>query len=112
MKVKKIWGADTYRDGGSYGFCFNSDDGHWYEFFVRTRAFEQLQSQESYYPPVIYLERQLDKPVQQLTWEEAKAFIAPLHFEGQRFKNEGQRFQELVAIVMREGRMQSDPHEA
>jgi len=106
MKVQKIWAADICRDGGSYGFCFDSDDGHWYEFFLRTRAFEQPQSEESHHPPVIYLESVNDrKPVQQLTWEEAKIFIAPLHFDEQRFD-------ELVAIVMREGRRQSDSHEA
>ena len=98
MNVERIWAADVYRDGGSYGFCFDSDDGHWYEFFLQTRAFEEPQPQESHYPPVIYLESVNDKkPVQQLTWEEAKAFIAPLRYEGQRF-------QELVAVVNREGK--------
>ena len=113
MKVQNIRGADMYRDGGSYGFLLSSDNGHRHEFFLQTRFPEQPRPQESHHPPVIYLgSRNDDKPVQQLTWEEAEAFIAPLHFKGRRFQNEGQRFQEFVAIVMREGRRQSGPREA
>lgn len=100
MKVQAIWAADVYRDGGSYGFCFDSDDGRWYEFFLQTRAFDQSPSPESHFPPVIYLESVNDKkPVQRLTWEEAKAFVAPLQYENQRFH-------EMVAIVIREGKNQ------
>jgi hypothetical protein len=96
MKVQKIWSADIYRDGGSYGFCFDSDDGHWYEFFLEVRTCEQ--SEESHHPPVIFHKSVNHKnPSQQLRWEEAKAFIAPLHYDEPRFN-------ELVAIVMREGR--------
>ena len=102
VKVVKIWSADVYRDGGSYGFYFDSDDGHWYEFFIQTRAFEDPPSEESHYPPVIFLGSVNDKkPVRLFTWEEAKAFIAPLHYEEQRFD-------EIVAIVMQEGRRQHD----
>ena len=73
MKVQNIWGADMYRDGGPYGFLFSSDNGYRYEFFLQTRFLEQPRSQESHHPPVICLgSRNDDKPVQQLTWEEAK----------------------------------------
>ena len=97
-KVVKIWGADVYRDGGSYGFCFDSDDGNWYEFFLQTAAFEPSPT-ESHHSPVIYLESVNDKRVaQRLSWEEANAIIAPLHFENSRFT-------ELVAIVKNHGKL-------
>lgn len=96
MKVLKIWEADIYRDGGSYGFCFDSDDGHWYEFFLQIKAFEK--SNDSHYPPVIYLEGcNSNKVVKKLNWAEAKEFIAPLKYENTRFE-------ELVNIVKNEGK--------
>ncbi len=100
MKVQKVWAADIYRDGGSYGFCFDSDDGHWYEFFLQTTAFEE--SSESHRTPVIYLEGVNDKKaVRELTWQEAKVFVAPLRCGDEC---DEKRFQELLDIVMREGR--------
>ena len=97
MNVKKILGADIYRDGGSYGFWFDSDDGHWYEFFLMTRRWEP-SALESHRPPVIYLEGvNSRKVVSQLSWDEAKSFVAPLCYENERFA-------ELVHIVMTEGR--------
>lgn len=102
MNVSKIWAADIYRDGGSYGFCFDSDDGRWYEFFLQTRAFEEPPAPESHLPPVIYLESVNDRrPIQQLNWDEANAFVEPLHFEEPRF-------QELVEIVRRKGKIGED----
>ena len=96
-KVVKIWGADIYRDGGSYGFCFDSDDGNWYEFFLQTRAFE-ASATESHRPPVIYLEDVNSKnAVGSLSWEEAQAFVAPLCYENKRFD-------ELVRIVASAGK--------
>jgi len=96
-RVVKIWDADIYRDGGSYGFCFDSDDGNWYEFFLQTRAFE-VSATESHHPPVIYLESVNSKQaVRALSWAEAKTFVAPLHYENKRFA-------ELVSIVENEGR--------
>lgn len=98
MKVAKIWAADVYRDGGSYGFCFDSDDGNWYELFLGTRAFEIPTPQESHFPPVIFLESVNDKkPVRHLSWEEAMDFVAPLRFSNERFK-------ELVSIIERSGK--------
>lgn len=96
-RVVSIWMADVYRDGGSYGFCFDSDDGNWYEFFLQTRAFE-ASATESHHPPVIYLEDVNSKnAVRSLSWEEAQAFVAPLHYESKRFD-------ELVGIVVGAGR--------
>lgn len=89
--------ADVYRDGGSYGFCFDSDDGNWYEFFLQTRAFE-ASAAESHHPPVIYLEDVNSKnAVKSLSWDEAQSFVAPLHYESKRFA-------ELVSIVVGAGR--------
>lgn len=98
MQVKRIVDADMYRDGGSYGFTFYADDGRCYEFFLATRAFEEPRSEQSHRPPAIYAESVNDaKLVQQLTWGEARVFVAPLSFAGSRFA-------ELVAVVLREGR--------
>lgn len=55
MRVEKIWDADIYRDGGSYGFCFDADDGHWYEFFLKTTAFEEGRT-TTHHAPEIFLE--------------------------------------------------------
>ncbi|WKB56016.1 hypothetical protein [Eleftheria terrae] len=96
MRVQKIWGADIYRDGGSYGFCFDSDDGQWYEFFLKTRAFEPV-SPESHQPPIIYRNGcNSGEVVLRLSWEEAQAFVAPLRYENRRFM-------ELIDIVMTSG---------
>jgi hypothetical protein len=96
VRVREIWDADIYRDGGSYGFCFDSDDGCWYEFFLKTKAFERPSS-ESHHPPVIYLEGcNSGKVVQSLSWQEARSFVAPLKYNNARFA-------ELVEIVMNEG---------
>ncbi len=93
MKVVKIWRADTYRDGGSYGFRFDSDDGHWYEFFIQSKAFED--EEDDYYPPVIYFEGcNSNNIVRKLSWSEAKTYITPLKFQNRRFT-------ELVRIVNR-----------
>ena len=43
VKVKNILYADIFRDGGSYGFGFDSDDGHQYEFFLLTTVFSAAQ---------------------------------------------------------------------
>jgi hypothetical protein len=101
MRVQRVWGADICRDGGSYSLCFDSDDGRWYELFLKTRAFEQFGP--SHEPPVIYLGSADDgHAVQALTWQEAKAFIAPLSFEGARFA-------ELRRVVDTEGGTVSGP---
>ncbi len=98
MKVERIFNADIYRDGGSYGFCFDSDDGHWYEFFIRIHYWSDPNEPRSYDPPVIYFEGCNKRQVaERMTWEEAKAFLEPLHFDDDRF-------QELVEIVRNEGR--------
>ncbi|MFL6676753.1 MAG: hypothetical protein ACJ8IK_00325 [Burkholderiaceae bacterium] len=85
MKVQRIWGADICRDGGSYSLCFDADDGRWYELFVKTRAFETAPS-TSHHPPAIYLEgANGGEVVRHLSWSEAREFIAPLSYEGDRF---------------------------
>jgi len=95
--VKRIWEADIYRDGGSYGFCFDSDDGRWYEFFLRTRAFDPT-AQTSHDPPAIYLEdANSGRLVRNLSWAEARAFVAELSYDNERFR-------ELLAIVAAEGK--------
>ena len=95
--VKRIWGADICRDGGSYCFCFDSDDGHWYEFFLRTTAFDPLAT-TSHSPPAIYLESSNDgKLVRNLSWSEGKKFVSQLSYENERF-------QELLNVVATEGK--------
>lgn len=94
--VKRIWEADICRDGGSYCFCFDSDDGHWYEFFLRTRAFEP-NATGSHDPPAIYLESSNDgQLILNLSWTEGKAFLAELTYDNKRF-------QELLAVVANQG---------
>jgi hypothetical protein len=97
MRVEKIWDADIYRDGGSYGFCFDADDGHWYEFFIQTSAFDE-ERPGTHRPPVIYLEgSNSGNVVQNLSWDEAKVFIKHLSCSNKRFS-------ELAFIVANEGR--------
>lgn len=100
MKVQRVWGADICRDGGSYSLCFDSDDGHWYELFLKIRAFEGAGP--SHEPPVIYRGSANDgHAVQSLSWHEAKAFVAPMSFEGNRFD-------ELRRVIDTEGGAFSD----
>lgn len=97
MKVVEIGMADIYRDGGSYGMSFEADDGQVYEFFLETQAFEP-GAVESHRTPVLYLgDCNSGNIVVRMSWEEAEAFVAPLRFDDDRFR-------ELVAIVMRHGR--------
>lgn len=97
MNVERISDVDICRDGGSYSLCFDAEDGHWYEFFLKTRAFDEDRSR-THHPPVIYLDGYNDGvEVARLTWEDAKSFVAPLRYESRRFS-------ELVHIVMNEGR--------
>ena len=101
MRVQRVWGADICRDGGSYSLCFDSDDGHWYELFLKTRAFEGAGP--SHEPPVICRDGANDgHAVQSLSWQEAKAFVAPMSFEGNRFE-------ELRRVIDTEGGALSGP---
>lgn len=96
MKAVRIHWADIYRDGGSYGFGFDADDGLQYEFFLKT-TFSGPPSAATHLPPVLHLTDCNDgDAIQQMSWEEAQAFVAPLEFDDPRFR-------ELVAIVMRRG---------
>lgn len=98
--VKKIWSADIYRDGGSYGFSFDSDDGRWYEFFLKNRAFE-TGAGASHHAPAIYLKGSNDdRLICSLSWAEGKAFIADLVYDNRRFR-------ELRAVVASEGKVQN-----
>jgi hypothetical protein len=97
-KVEKIWDADIYRDGGSYGFCFDADDGRWYEFFLRTAAFTEEETC-SHFAPELYLEGcNSGCAVHTFSWTEAKEFVANLSYPNNRFD-------ELVEIVVQEGKM-------
>ncbi|MCX4027785.1 hypothetical protein H0A36_25220 [Endozoicomonas sp. SM1973] len=97
MKVIKVWRAMLYRDGGSYGFCFDSEDGNWYEFFLKNRAFEK--NVDCYHSPVIYFEGHNKKnAVKHLSWSEAKKFVAPLNYNNECFKR-------LVRIVNNAGKI-------
>jgi hypothetical protein len=97
MKVAKITSVDYYRDGGSIGLSFDAGDGGHYEFFLKTRAFERPLALESHHPPVIYRGDVNDRDVvQELDWDEAKAFVSPLRFDNPCFD-------ELVALVGRAG---------
>lgn len=97
MKVVEIGMVDIYRDGGSYGMVFEANDGQVYELFLETLAFEP-GSLESHRAPVLYLGGcNSGNIVVRMSWEEAEAFVAPLRFDDERF-------QELIAIVMRHGR--------
>jgi hypothetical protein len=78
-------------------FCFDSDDGHWYEFFLRTRAFDPTAG-TSHDPPAIYLESSNSgQLVRNLSWAEGRAFVAELNYDNERFR-------ELLAIVAAEGK--------
>lgn len=95
MRVQRVWAVDICRDGGSYSVCFDSDDGHWYELFLKTRAF--TGSGPTHEPPVIYRGSANDhKALRALSWQEAKAFVASMSFEGNRFE-------ELRRIIDAEG---------
>jgi hypothetical protein len=96
--VTRIWQGDICRDGGSYIFCFDSDDGHWYEFFLKTTAFDPT-AKTSHEPPAIYLESSNDgQLVRRLSWAEGKAFVSELNFDDARFR-------ELLAVVANEGKV-------
>jgi len=96
MKAVRVHWADLYRDGGSYGFGFDADDGRRYEFFLKTTAFGPPSAQ-SHEPPVLNLQDCNDgDEILRMSWDEAQAFVAPLVFDNPRFE-------ELVAIVMRRG---------
>jgi len=97
MNVKDIFNADIYRDGGSYGFCFHSDNGSWYEFFIQ-RDLRRVSGND-YLPPKIYLEGCNSKNViSELSWEQGQEFIRQLNYNNDRFA-------ELVAIVNANGRL-------
>jgi len=97
VKVERIFGADIYRDGGSFGFFFYSDDGRWYEFHLETNLWKNQWTSTTHKPPVIYLEGvNQGNIVRTLSWEEAKIFIAPLCYDNEHFNA-------IVAIVMSEG---------
>lgn len=97
MKVENILYADIFRDGGSYGFGFDADDGRQYEFFLATAAFSAAQD-TTHHAPVIYRDHSdSGNIVRSLSWEEAKKFIGPLRYSDPRFD-------ELVNIVANEGK--------
>lgn len=97
VKVKSILYADIFRDGGSYGFGFDSDDGNQYEFFLQTTVFSAAQD-TTHHAPVIYLDDcNSGRVVRSLSWEEAKKIVESLHYSDQRFD-------ELVNIVANEGK--------
>lgn len=98
IKILKIWDADIYRDGGSYGFCFDADDGRWYEFFLKTAAFSEARTC-SHLAPVLYLEGcNSGCVVQTFSWVQAKEFVANLSYPHNRFD-------ELIKIVAQEGKI-------
>jgi hypothetical protein len=98
MKILRIWDADIYRDGGSYGFCFDADDGRWYEFFLKTAAFSEMRNW-SHFAPALYLEGcNSGCVVQTFSWGEAKKFVANLSYPHRRFD-------ELIKIVVQEGKI-------
>jgi hypothetical protein len=93
VNVEKIWGADICRDGGSYSLCFDSDDGQWYEFFLRISL-----ADGSYDSPAIYRGSADDgHVVDRMSWVDADAFLRCLRYDGSRF-------QEIVDLVAREAR--------
>jgi hypothetical protein len=95
--VKRIWAADVCRDGGSYLFCFDSDDGNWYEFFLKTTAFDPTAI-ASHEAPAIYRESSNDgQLVRNLSWADGKQFVSQLKYDDARF-------QELLEVVATEGR--------
>ena len=97
MNVKEIFNADIYRDGGSYGFCFYSNNGSWYEFFIQRDL--RGVSGVDYFPPQIYLEGCNSKNViTQLSWTQGKEFIKPLKYDNDRFA-------ELTEIVNNNGQL-------
>lgn len=96
MRIAKIGNADSYRDGGSYGFSFEADDGNWYEFFLQTTALSKEKT-TTHLAPVLYRERHDGGTrVQTFTWAEAKEFTARLRYMNMRLN-------EILNIVDMEG---------
>lgn len=94
MKIVEIFTADVYRDGGSYGFCFHSDDGNWYEFFTKRDL--NRTSGNDYLTPIIFLESCNDNNVvATLNWSEAQEFVKGLEYN--------ERMRELITIVFNNG---------
>lgn len=88
--------ADIYRDGGSYGFVFRSDDGKTYEFHLKV-VHQSPADCRRYFEPLVFLDNcNSGEVVEHPTWDEAKDFISKI-----KFKNE--RFNELSWIVQNRG---------
>lgn len=84
IRIKEIFGADVYRDGGSYGFFFHAYNGSWYEFFIQ-RDLNGTTGTE-YYEPQLYLEGVNSKNVvYTFSWKEALKFVQDLEYENERF---------------------------
>lgn len=97
MNVVEIWNTEYYRDGGSYGFSFDSDDGKEYEFFMQVNYTNSHQV-TGYSEPVIYLQDcNSGKIVEKFTWEEAQKYVAALSYDNDRFV-------ELVQIINSRGK--------
>lgn len=84
MKVIEIFDAQYYRDGGSYAFMFESDDGEEYEFI--SNVVKMSDDRIMYKPPVIFWQDcNSGKVVKEFTWKEAKLFLEPLTYENEVF---------------------------
>jgi hypothetical protein len=95
IKVSKIFGADIYRDGGSYSLGFYSDDEEWYEFFIP--IIWEGDATVGYNTPVLYFNSvNHHRVLRDFTWDEAAEFLKPLSYDNHRFH-------ELVEVVALRG---------
>lgn len=84
VRIKEIFGADVYRDGGSYGFFFHAYNGSRYEFFIQ-RDLDGATGND-YYEPQMFLEGvNSNNVVFSFSWKEALKFVQDLEYENERF---------------------------
>ena len=77
--------ADIYRDGGSYGFVFKSDDGKTYELHLPV-VHQSPDDCKRYFEPLLFRDNcNSGKVIEHPTWDEAKKFISEVEFKDKRF---------------------------
>ncbi|WP_254511566.1 hypothetical protein [Anatilimnocola floriformis] len=115
VSIARVFSVDIYRDGGSYGMCFYSPDGEWFEFFVRVQHWDRPTDAIRYHPPVLYFQSVNSRNViRNFTWEEADELVSGILPEqivpsmprvefGLPEDYERTRFSELVEIIRQRG---------
>ena len=98
MKVVEIWNTEYYRDGGSYGFNFDSDDGNEYEFYMQVEYSKDESAVIGYKTPVLYYQETTKlELVKEFSWDQAKEYVSSLKYDDERFY-------ELVEIINNRGK--------